>query len=156
MAIGAGILDRKDSPDRVRMSDRPPNERAEFAFERGNWTLASSALAEMLEEDQFDARSIYYLAFALQKQKKYDEARSWYEKAMDFHNYRPVSHYHVACIYALQGNKEESLSQLKSALDLGFKTRVGIDNVRDLESLKDEEGFRSLQRQEQANRESRR
>jgi tetratricopeptide (TPR) repeat protein len=152
MLVGAGLLDSRSEPARTRFSDRPPNERAERAFERGRWDLASEALVEMLEEDPFDARSMYYLGFALHKQEKYAEAIPWYRRAMDFYPYRLACHFHLACIYAAQGDNEQALQQLQQALDGGFKTRSGLEDVAEFESLKDDITFRKLVRQEAANK----
>ena len=147
------VLERSDEPGRTRFSDKAPNERAEFALERGNWKLATAALQDMLEEDQFDARSMYYLGWVLLKQDRHDEAMEWFRKAMDFYNYQPACHYHLACIHAVKNEKEAALAQLKSALDLGFRTRRGIASTKQFESIKDEAEFRPLMRQEEANRE---
>ena len=96
---------------------------------------------------------MYYLGWVLLKQDRHDEAMEWFQKAMDFYNYRPACHYHLACIHAVKNEKEAALAQLKSALDLGFRTRRGIASTKQFESIKDEAEFRPLMRQEEANRE---
>ena len=157
MAVGAGILEgRGEKNRRLRLSDLPPDRQAEWAIERRRWKLAINPLREMLQEDPFDARSMYYLGLALQKRQQYDESKIWFEKAMDFHRYRPWCHYGLACIHSMQGDKEAALASLKSALDLGVRTRFGIAENNELAAIRNEDEFRALMRQEEANRNNRR
>ena len=53
--------------------------------------------------------------------------------------------YNLACSYALTGRKMEALTALAKAVDLGFDDRGLIAEDIDLDSLRDDPQFRSLE-----------
>lgn len=155
IAVGAGVLERgvrEDAP--FSLADQPPDERADIALNQGDWVMVGSAMREMLEADPFDARSMYYLACSLKKQELFEESIYWFEKASDFFKYRPASFFQLACIHARTGNSKSGIENLRQALNLGFKTRKGIENIAELQSLQSESGFTELARKERTNRRS--
>ncbi len=153
MAIGAGILEGSKRPAEMpNLSDRPPDERADVALNRGDWVMASSAMKELLDADPFDARSIFYYAYALRKQTQLEQSIIWFEKASEFFKYRPASHFQLACVHSQLGDTEAGIENLEMALQLGFKTRDGIENTKDLQPLKAEKRFKALAIKERAAR----
>ncbi len=152
MFIGAGILEGQSKPERIPLRNLPANERAEFALERGNWRMASQALGEMLEEDPFDSRSLFYMGYSLHKLDRPEEAIPWYLKARDFYNYRLTCHYQLACIYAQQGQSQLAIAELEEAVQRGFRTRGGLDSKEALKSLWDEVAFQAVVAREAENR----
>lgn len=156
MVMGASALNRNTKNAVVPLAERPPDERVDYAFERRDWPLANAALREMIEADQFDARSIFYLAYVLQQQKKFDEARTWYHKAAEFRRYRWFCEYNLACMCALEGNDAEALSHLKTAIEGGFASRRGIERDNDFKHLANDPEFKRLVELEKENAKRRR
>ena len=54
--------------------------------------------------------------------------------------------YNVACLYALEGNTEESLACLEEAFRRGFGNREWIMRDPDLESVREDPRFQTLMR----------
>ena len=153
MAIGAGVLQGPKRPaEPLNLSDRPPDERADVAVNRGDWMMAATAMNELLDADPFDSRSIFYYAYALRKQTQLEQSIVWFEKAAEFFKYRPASHFQLACVHAQLGDTKAGIENLEMALQLGFKTRRGIGDTQDLQPLKSEAKFKSLIIKEQVSR----
>jgi len=155
MLMGAGALGRADDKP-VNLADRSAKERSEFAVERGDWTLACDAFAEMVREDPFDARSMFYLAYSHQQLGQFDKARPWYEKASEYSRFRPWSLYNRASINAKENDLTAALKDLSTAIEGGFVTRRGIQQDRDFEPIKDTAEFLRLVEIEEKNRDKKR
>jgi Flp pilus assembly protein TadD len=56
----------------------------------------------------------------------------------------PVVLYNLACAQALSGRREKALDALRAAVDAGFSDRRLLETDPDLESLRQEDGFREL------------
>lgn len=154
--IGAGLLDRPTPPGVGDMSDLALDDQAEMAIQQGDWHWAGTVFEQMLDADPFDARSMYYLAYSYRKQGRYQDSRTWFEKAMRYHTYRLSSRYWMACNSALEDKPQQALEELKMAIDNGFTTRRGIGSIADLASLREMKEFQLLVEAEKENREKRR
>lgn len=75
-----------------------------------------AARAIELAPDRLDAVTAY--ANVLQEQKRFDEAREYHERAIQADPLHPTPYYNIACLYSLQGDKEDALEYLRKAFDL--------------------------------------
>ncbi|GAX62055.1 protein contains TRP repeat [Candidatus Scalindua japonica] len=109
-------------------------------------------------DDEFD---IWFLEGVLQKYPAYVEclmylgnaytATGMYEKGLkvDLKLARlrpkdPLVHYNLACSFSLLGRLDESLESLERAVGLGYDDLMHLVNDGDLDSLRDEEGYKAL------------
>ncbi len=80
-----------------------------------------------------------------EKYNDYPAALSLLKKAEESEPREPATKYNIACLYAMDGKKEESLAKLKEALALGdneLRNSAGKDPC--LEALRDDPAFREL------------
>ncbi len=56
----------------------------------------------------------------------------------------PLVHYNLACSFSLMGRLNESLESLEAAIDLGYDDLMHLVNDSDLDSLRDEDGYKVL------------
>jgi HEAT repeat protein len=56
----------------------------------------------------------------------------------------PFAHYNIACIHASAGRKGEAVAALTRAVELGFRDFDWIFKDRELDPIRDEEGYRKL------------
>jgi len=72
------------------------------------------------------------------------EGRLCYERAIELDPEMAVAYYSLACCHALEGKKKVALKQLKLALEKGFCNRGHINSDSDMDSLREEPGFKEL------------
>lgn len=58
--------------------------------------------------------------------------------------HEPLAWYNLACSYALLAHKEEALSALSRAVDLGYKDYLWIRKDSDLDSIKHDQRFKAI------------
>ncbi|MGI9516459.1 MAG: tetratricopeptide repeat protein [Pirellulaceae bacterium] len=142
MIVGTGVLNpEEDSGTVEQLADLPPDERAKIAWERGRWQTAETAYREMIEADQFDGRSLFFLALCIHRQNRLDEALVMYERASDFVEWAAWCYYNLACINALQDRPDDAIEALDKAVDRGLNLRIRIEDDKDLVSLHDDPRF---------------
>ena len=71
-------------------------------------------------------------------------ALDWYKKALAVDPDFGDAYYNMACVYALQGQKELALRYLQIASLNGYATASGIDEDPDLAPLREEPGYQAL------------
>jgi tetratricopeptide (TPR) repeat protein len=111
-----------------------------------------------MTDDEF---TIWFLEGVLEKYPTYVEclmylgnaytATGMYEKGLKADlklvRLRPkdsLVHYNLACSLSLMGKLNESLGSLEKAIDLGYDDLAHLVNDSDLNSLKDEDGYKVL------------
>ncbi len=109
-------------------------------------------------DDEF---TIWFLEGVLDKYPTYVEclmylgnaytATGMYEKGLDadlrlakLRPKDPLVYYNLACSFSLMGRFDESLVSLEKAVDLGYDDLMYLINDGDLDSLRDEEGYKVL------------
>jgi hypothetical protein len=109
-------------------------------------------------DDEF---TIWFLEGVLEKYPAYVEclmylgnaytATGMYEKGLEadlklarLRPQDPLVHYNLACSFALMGMLSKSLVSLEVAIDLGYDDLAHLVNDSDLDSLRDEDGYRVL------------
>jgi len=85
--------------------------------------------------------------FLMKDKNRRKEGRLCYERAIELDPEMAVAYYSLACCHALEGNKKEALKQLKLALEKGFCDRGHINSDSDMDSLRQEPGFKELMKQ---------
>ena len=77
-------------------------------------------------------------------QRKFPEALSAFKKALELNKQSFMSYYHMARIYALEGNKDEAFLWLEEALKAGFNNGELLTTESDLNSIRDDKRFSQL------------
>ncbi|HTL90893.1 MAG TPA: tetratricopeptide repeat protein, partial [Steroidobacteraceae bacterium] len=98
------------------------------------------------------ASLLFEIAYHHQQLKRYDDCIRRYELLVFlFAGGEPAAnstaisaHYNLACIYALQGDKEKALDELEAAIKIGFYDFGWAQEDRDLASLREEPRFKAL------------
>jgi adenylate cyclase len=70
--------------------------------------------------------------------------REWVGRALAMDPDEPLTLYNVACFYALQGNTEQAIDCLESALQHGFTHKGWIEHDSDLAALRDHPRYQAL------------
>ncbi len=91
-----------------------------------------------------DARAWYLGANSLIAMGESKRGIEWAERSLAMDPEEPSILYNVACVYALQGMKEDALDCLEKAVKFGFGHREWIVNDTDLESLRDDPRYKAL------------
>jgi HEAT repeat protein len=95
---------------------------------------------------------LFSVGLVLNRVGRRDEARDAYRailKAVEEHRLAdagvlPTAAYNLACLEAQAGRKREAVEWLERAVRAGFKDRQWIRMDRDLDLIRDEEGYRAL------------
>lgn len=122
------------------------------ALARGQWPQLEKISRRRLELDQFDGVARFNLAYSLDRLGKYDEAMEQYEIARDHIEYRQFAEFNLAILHARRGETDAASEHLELALKAGFVSQAGIENVPELEALREREVFQEFISVENANR----
>jgi Flp pilus assembly protein TadD len=97
-----------------------------------------------LELNPDDPRALYMGAMSLTALGETDKARDWNRRALAMDPDDPSVLYNIACAFALEDQKAEAIATLRKAMDHGFGHWKWIEHDSDLDSLRDEPGFKEL------------
>ncbi len=76
--------------------------------------------------------------------KDYDRAIADYNEAIRLDPKYPLAFYNKACCYALTGKKDLAIENLGKALELGYRDFKYMEKDSDLDSIRDDPGFKEL------------
>ena len=107
---------------------------------------AMQRLDRHLELHPDDPRALYLGAGALMQLGQRDRALDWVRRAHDSNPSDSMVLYNVACVYALGGMKDESLTCLEKAVECGFGHREWLEHDSDLTVLRGDHRFMELQK----------
>ncbi len=136
--IASLILERELATD---------NFAAGYRLKRKLDEIQKSAKAEMDSGERRVARRVVAGLFVshyeagidlLQRQKNYRRAATSFEIAVTVAPDRPYASFHLACAYALEGERKKSLQALRNAVEKGFSDSSAIAEARALDSLRAE------------------
>ena len=115
-------------------------------MQEGNFESARRRFLEAIELD--DRIPEAYNGVGVTYRMRYDLPRAleWYKKALTVDPDFGDAYYNMACVYALEGQKELALRYLQIAAMNGYATAEGMDGDPDLESVRDEAGYKALVR----------
>lgn len=88
--------------------------------------------------------SLFEKADALYEEKKFLEAAEQYLAASALESLRPNALYNAACSYALAGEKDKAVEQLKKAIEAGYTKFDRIKSDTDLDPIREHEGYKAL------------
>jgi len=112
---------------------------AEAAYRR-----ALHVVRQHLELNPDDSRAATMCAVALCRIGERDEGLEWAERARRIDPDDSGILYNVACLFALEGRRDQALACLEQAFRGGFGNREWIAHDRDLESLRGDPRFQAL------------
>jgi TolB-like protein/Flp pilus assembly protein TadD len=108
------------------------------------YRLALRVTEEHLELNPDDARAATMAAVAACRVGQRDRGLEWARKAFAIDPTDAGVSYNVACVYALEGIKDEAFTCLEAARRGGFWHPDWISNDPDLDSLRDDPRFEAL------------
>jgi tetratricopeptide (TPR) repeat protein len=87
---------------------------------------------------------LMYLGNAYTAMRKYEEGLQMDLRLKKLKPYDPIVHYNLACSYSLLGKINLSLAALSKAIGLGYDDIQHIESDTDLDSLRNEEAYKTL------------
>jgi hypothetical protein len=112
----------------------------------GNFEQARRRFLEAVEVDPRVPEAYNGVGVTYRMRNDLPRALEWYKKALAVDPDFGDAYYNMACIYAMEGEKELALRYLQIAALNGYATAEGIDGDPDLESVRQEPGYRALVR----------
>jgi TolB-like protein/tetratricopeptide (TPR) repeat protein len=91
-----------------------------------------------------DARALYLGGGALMSLGQKEKGMEWARRAVAVDPTDTGTLYNVACLYSLEGQKEEAMTYLEKAVANGFAQKAWIENDDDLNNLHDMPRFKAL------------
>ena len=131
--------------------------RGRVLYYKGEIEEATALLREVLEQNPglHGVRPIY--AMCLSKLGEHEAARrELSERVLEIADADHDIAYWTGSAYALEGEREEALTWLERAIDLGNENRAWFESDPNWESLRDDERFQELLRKTNASRQSHR
>ncbi len=119
-------------------------EQARGYQQAGDWDAAVTAYEALLVEQPDSPASWFGLAYCLHMRGDYEKAIEAHRRSATFEQTRGISLYNLACAYALTGRTDEALDALKASRDAGFDLSSAIRTDSDLDSLRDDPGFKEF------------
>ncbi len=105
---------------------------------------AISAIEKWLDTHPDDARALNLGATIWSNLGETESAIDWGNRSLAIDPEDPQLLYNVACVYAIEGQKDEALKCLERAIDKGYGHREWIEHDSDLNSLRSDPRFKSL------------
>jgi len=118
--------------------------RAEEPYLEGRWAQAEAAYRQYLEDNPANAFAWNRLGTSQAQQKKYADAVTNLERAIEIGGGTAVDYYNLACAYALAGNADEALDNVERAIGAGARRRGQYESDPDLASLRELPRFKAL------------
>jgi hypothetical protein len=112
----------------------------------GSFETARRRFLEAIEIDDGLPEAFNGVGVTWRMRNDLGRALEWYKKAIVVDPDFGDAYYNMACVYALQGQKELALRYLQIAALNGYATSEGIDGDPDLEGLRQDPAYRALVR----------
>jgi tetratricopeptide (TPR) repeat protein len=115
-------------------------------LQEGNFESARRRFLEAIDVDDGIPEAYNGVGVTYRMRNDLPRALEWYKKALTVDPDFGDAYYNMACVYALEGRKEMALRYLQIAAMNGYATAEGIDGDPDLESVRNEPGYKALVR----------
>lgn len=136
--------DKKDEEaERRAKANALVGEGMQFTQEQ-KWAEAAAKFTEAAELDAENGQAWFYKGYTLHMNGDLDEALKAHTKACEFERFKRIALYNVACVHALQKDKEKALEFLTKSADAGFRSPTPLTDDSDLEILFEDEKFKEL------------
>lgn len=110
-------------------------QEAQAAVQAADWGKAIAGFEQLTRLEPKNGANWHMLGYSLHAAGKLDLALQAHEKAAEFAAVKPVATYNIACVHALQGNKDKAFEFLGKAIDAGFAQTGQLLGDNDLDSL---------------------
>ncbi len=118
--------------------------KAQSLLRQKRYQQAQEQLQQLTHDFPEQLRPRFLLGYALQAQKKYDEAMKSYQLAAKSPRFNSFAEYNMACICALQKKGDEAFDHLETAIQAGFSNFEQLAKDPDLASLREDQRFAKL------------
>jgi hypothetical protein len=115
-------------------------------LQEGNFESARRRFLEAIELDEGIPEAYNGVGVTYRMRNDLPRALEWYKKSLTVDPDFGDAYYNMACVYAIEGQKEMALRYLQIAAMNGYATAEGIDGDPDLEGIRGEAGYRALVR----------
>ena len=105
---------------------------------------AVKSIEGWLDTNPDDARALNLGAGIWSNLGQTDKALEWANRSLEIDREDPQLLYNVACVYAIEGMKEEALQCLERAIDKGYGHLEWMEHDSDLNSLRNDKRFKAL------------
>jgi serine/threonine protein kinase/Flp pilus assembly protein TadD len=105
---------------------------------------AVSVIEEWLNLNPDDARALNLGATLWSNLGQAEKALEWARRSLEIDKEDPQLLYNVACVYAIEGMKDDAIGALERAVDKGYGHREWIEHDSDLNSLRTDKRFQAL------------
>jgi hypothetical protein len=149
-AASAVVTPKRAAPEQVRRGAR---EAARAALRdgaawlhEGNFEGARRRFLEAIDLDPSVPEAYNGVGVTYRMRDDLPRALEWYKKALGIDPDFGDAYYNMACVYALEGQREMALRYLAIAALNGYATADGMDGDPDLESVRQAPAYRALVR----------
>ncbi len=112
----------------------------------GNFESARRRFLEAIDVDDHIPEAYNGVGVTYRMRDDLRRALEWYKRALTVDPDFGDAYYNMACVYALEGQKELALRYLQIAAMNGYATAEGMDGDPDLESVREAPGYKALVR----------
>ena len=119
-------------------------DKAEYLVRNEDFAGAAEIYKALLEKDKRNDFVTYRPGYTLHGAGDLDAALEMHSKAARLVAVAPVANYNIACVHSLKDDKDQALTYLEKAVDLGFVRLDAFNNDPDLENVRSDERFKAL------------
>jgi TolB-like protein/Flp pilus assembly protein TadD len=105
---------------------------------------AVKSIEGWLDTNPDDARALNLGAGIWSNLGQTEKALEWAKRSLEIDREDPQLLYNVACVYAIEGMKEDALQCLERAIDKGYGHLEWMEHDSDLNSLRNDKRFKAL------------
>lgn len=109
-----------------------------------SWTKSAELYQAITEVEPRNAGALFRLGVSYHNLKKYDEAMKIYMRAESIQP-NPTARYNIACVHALNGDREKSFEWLEKAIAVGFTNVQTLKTDADLANIRDSARFKAIE-----------
>jgi Tol biopolymer transport system component len=142
----AGLVGRSatSSGSAKRQSAPPVVVDAETAFIRQDWKRAADAYGDLTRREPANGRAWYRLGLSLSRLKRYREADSAIERALEAEFVGQNVFYNAAAVQAQLADTEKALASLSRAVALGYDQPEQLEQDEDLAAIRKDARFSAV------------